>query len=382
MVSSLPTGIAMAITINVVVSVYFFAVYKAQKNSPSYLFWSASCALYAVGIILSVTAHSGEGLQVVNTLACLSLFTASFGLYCGLNKFELAPGSLRFYSRVKSLFYGGCVAILVAAFYGPVINVVASVGIAMMYVITEGFFYERQSPYKKIYLALRTVLLVHAFVLFLQGIILLVKMLAGQGAGTILLFNMVLLSHLILTVVTALVLPMLHVMHQRYRWEKMANLDELTGLPSRRAFVNKAAKSLASQDKACHSLLMVDIDHFKQVNDKYGHAFGDDVLNRVGKTLADSLRDTDIVGRMGGEEFAILLPGVNTDLAQNIANRLRLRVAELRFKHQGEVVTITVSIGIAVSHEVLYNWEYLYTQADRALYTAKRQGRNLVYVFG
>ena len=126
---------------------------------------------------------------------------------------------------------------------------------------------------------------------------------------------------------------------------------------------------------------MVDIDHFKQVNDQFGHTFGDEVLSRVGKMLAEGLRQTDIVGRMGGEEFAILLPGVSTERAQSVADRLRHKVSELQFKRGDKQVSITVSIGIAVSHEVLYDWEHLYSQADQALYSAKREGRNLVYVF-
>ena len=126
---------------------------------------------------------------------------------------------------------------------------------------------------------------------------------------------------------------------------------------------------------------MVDIDHFKQVNDQFGHTFGDEVLSRVGKMLAEGLRETDIVGRLGGEEFAILLPGISTERAQGVADRLRRKVSELKFKQGEQQVNITVSIGIAVSHEVLYNWEHLYSQADQALYTAKREGRNLVYVF-
>ena len=379
--SSLPIGIVMAVVINVLVSVYFFAVYRAQQRNPSYLYWSVSCALFAAGICASVVAHAVEGLQAVNALACLLLYTASFGLYCGLNKFELSPGSIRFYRRVRSLFIAGSALIAVAGFYAAMVNVVASVGMALMFVMTEGLFYQRKSPYKKVYLVLRALLLLHAFVLFLQGIVILVQTLAAQDSVTHYLFNIVLLSHLVLTVATALVLPLLQVMYQRHQWQTLANLDELTGLASRRAFVQKAAKSLSANDQACHSLLMVDIDHFKQVNDQFGHTFGDEVLSRVGKMLAEGLRETDIVGRLGGEEFAILLPGISTERAQGVADRLRRKVSELKFKQGEQQVNITVSIGIAVSHEVLYNWEHLYSQADQALYTAKREGRNLVYVF-
>ena len=381
MSSGLPIGIMMAFVINVLVSVYFFAVYRAQQRNQSYLYWSVSCALFAAGIGASVIAHAAEGLQAVNTLACLLLFTASFGLYCGLNKFELSPGSIKFYRRVRSIFVVGSALITVAGFYSAMVNVVASVGMALMFVMTEGLFYQRKSPYKSVYLVLRVLLLLHAFVLFLQGIVILVQTLAAQDSDTRYLFNIVLLSHLVLTVATALVLPLLHVMNQRRQWQKLANLDELTGLPTRRAFVQKAAKSLSADDQACHSLLMVDIDHFKQVNDQFGHTFGDEVLSRVGKMLAEGLRQTDIVGRMGGEEFAILLPGVTTERAQSVADRLRHKVSELQFKREDKQVSITVSIGIAVSHEVLYDWEHLYSQADQALYSAKREGRNLVYVF-
>ena len=194
MSSGLPIGIVMAFVINVLVSVYFFAVYKAQQRNQSYLYWSASCALFAVGIGASVIAHAEDGLQLVNTLSCLLLFTASFGLYCGLNKFELSPGSIKFYRRVQSIFVVGGVIITVAGFYAAMVNVVASVGMALMFVMTEGLFYQRKSPYKRVYFVLRVLLLLHAFVLFLQGIVILVQTLAAQDSDTQYLFNIVLIS--------------------------------------------------------------------------------------------------------------------------------------------------------------------------------------------
>ena len=163
---------------------------------------------------------------------------------------------------------------------------------------------------------------------------------------------------------------------------QLATTDFLTGLPNRRHFMaaleNEHAR-LQRELASCASVLMLDIDHFKRVNDEYGHAVGDTVLRHLGALMCQALRKVDVPGRVGGEEFAILLPGTDLAAAAVFAERLRRRVAESSLTTDGGIlITITVSIGMAAMAGTDADCDAVLARADEALYRAKRGGRNRV----
>ena len=165
------------------------------------------------------------------------------------------------------------------------------------------------------------------------------------------------------------------------RMERLATTDDLTGLLNRRAFFARAdaARLLALRMRQPITLLMLDIDHFKQLNDRFGHATGDEALVKFSATCAEALRGHDILGRLGGEEFALVLPGTDLDGAIHAAERLRQGVVDTRLLTCGNSYTMTVSIGVVL----IAPDEDLPTglaRADHALYEAKRNGRNRVEV--
>jgi diguanylate cyclase (GGDEF)-like protein len=128
------------------------------------------------------------------------------------------------------------------------------------------------------------------------------------------------------------------------------------------------------------SLLMLDIDHFKTVNDTYGHLVGDEVLREVGRLLSETLRSTDFTARFGGEEFTVILPQTTEEQARHLAERLRLLIAALQFTHQARSFSITVSIGVAgLQPGALARRRSLLEKADQALYQAKKLGHNQVF---
>jgi diguanylate cyclase (GGDEF)-like protein len=166
--------------------------------------------------------------------------------------------------------------------------------------------------------------------------------------------------------------------------ETQAHTDPLTGLANRRHFFETAEAELSRSRRyqAALSLLMLDIDRFKEVNDAHGHRAGDRVLQKLAQTCREVLRAVDVVGRVGGEEFAILLPETAAEGALEVAERLREAVegAEVA-REEGVPLRVTVSIGVSTASGDA-NLDTLMSQADDALYDAKHRGRNRVCVFG
>ena len=165
------------------------------------------------------------------------------------------------------------------------------------------------------------------------------------------------------------------------RMERLATTDELTNVLNRRAFFSRAesARLLALRQRQPIALLMLDIDHFKQLNDRFGHATGDEALTLFARTTGEILREHDILGRMGGEEFALALPGTDLDGAMQAAERLRQATTAIRLLTCGNNYTMTVSIGLVVI-EPNEDLPAALARADRGLYAAKRNGRNRVEV--
>jgi diguanylate cyclase (GGDEF)-like protein len=166
--------------------------------------------------------------------------------------------------------------------------------------------------------------------------------------------------------------------------ERQARLDYLTGLANRRHFMEQAERELARTLRYRNPLtmLMLDIDHFKSVNDTYGHKIGDQVLQKLSAVCRESLREFDVIGRLGGEEFAVLLPMTDADRAWEIAERLRQSLARsVVLLEQGLPLNFTVSIGVAQLADGDINVDTLLHQADQALYQAKHGGRNQVCIY-
>ncbi|MDP6690078.1 MAG: diguanylate cyclase [Alphaproteobacteria bacterium] len=167
------------------------------------------------------------------------------------------------------------------------------------------------------------------------------------------------------------------------RLEYFATTDALTEVANRRSFLDRAEAEF-DRAKRYHrnvSILMIDVDQFKTVNDQHGHAVGDDVLSCTAAACREALRDSDILGRVGGEEFAALLPEAGAETAHLVAERLRLAVAGLSIKGNGGAISASVSIGVSTAAKARGNLNEIMAEADEALYEAKRQGRNRVVHF-
>ncbi|MDE1900661.1 MAG: diguanylate cyclase [Alphaproteobacteria bacterium] len=163
---------------------------------------------------------------------------------------------------------------------------------------------------------------------------------------------------------------------------RQASTDALTGISNRRYFQNQAEQELRRARRFARDMtvMMIDIDHFKPVNDTYGHAAGDAVIQGVVKRAEESLRQSDSIGRLGGEEFAVLLPETGIDAAYDVAERLRKHIENRPLIAEHNVIPCTVSIGIAQLSARDGTIEDLIRRADTALYAAKNNGRNRVEI--
>ena len=187
------------------------------------------------------------------------------------------------------------------------------------------------------------------------------------------------LNLLICLLVTLVVIALLARVVRRYqrKIEAQATLDSLTGLPNRRGFDLLAAQAIheAVREPKPLSALLLDLDHFKRLNDTYGHLAGDQVLTGFARDLESCLRQSDIVCRWGGEELIILLKDTDSATALKIAEKIRLLTEQRHYEYEGQSLHLTVSIGLTTlqADDTLHN---LLSRADKAMYRAKQTGRN------
>jgi diguanylate cyclase (GGDEF)-like protein len=185
--------------------------------------------------------------------------------------------------------------------------------------------------------------------------------------------------------VTAFFLGYALLSHRRHRAEliRLAERDELTGLLNRRAIVRKAVELLTRARESRGTLIigLIDLDHFKSINDRYGHAVGDQLLQRFAAALRTSLHTREVFGRYGGEEFLVLFPDCSMDQARQASERLRTTLRDQRLRVEEQEVAVTLSLGLASYEPGDVLFDQVARRADIALYVAKTQGRDRIEVY-
>jgi diguanylate cyclase (GGDEF)-like protein len=163
--------------------------------------------------------------------------------------------------------------------------------------------------------------------------------------------------------------------------ERLTRQDGLTGLFNRNTFVELSRSELkrAQRQGSATTILLLDLDHFKRVNDTWGHPAGDTVLRHVATLASTTVRSTDLVGRLGGEEFIVLLPNTSAEAGRKLAEKLRQRLEASVVQWESTRIPVTASFGLAsTTPDEKRDFDHLYTEADKALYLAKQRGRNRV----
>ncbi len=171
--------------------------------------------------------------------------------------------------------------------------------------------------------------------------------------------------------------------HLLVQLRQQAEIDYLTDVFNRRSFIKLVEKARASaqRDDSTLSLIAIDLDRFKSVNDTYGHAAGDAALQHFSSVITSSLRPGDILGRTGGEEFMVLLPDTKMFDAFDVAERLRLEIEQSVVESEKTQVNLTISLGVSSAPRGEKTFDQLAKESDAALYKAKQCGRNQVAAF-
>jgi diguanylate cyclase (GGDEF)-like protein len=187
---------------------------------------------------------------------------------------------------------------------------------------------------------------------------------------------------LLFTIAIAFILLAMAKERTEFRHKTEAMIDSLTGIANRRAFLHEGTLLMQRQnvDKRPAAVLLIDLDHFKSINDRFGHAIGDRVLQVFAETASANVKTTDLVGRLGGEEFAAVLYDAGREQALLVAERIRTAFAATAVEVDGRPVKATASIGMVINEDPTFDVSALLAQADHALYHAKERGRNRVEI--
>jgi len=343
---------------------WLFGHYEAPAKHPEWTYWAAGVAMAhwwaVVGVLLTaLCAHwhlayrqkaSGAAVALQIVIAALYLY---FGAYVALLDLRFSTGAGSATYMVICIMFG------VLALMRPAISVPM---FSMTYLIFS-YLLESTPVDENQILSLRIMALVAPALALMTAC-----MNWSQYSKAVLLRRQLRRSNEALQ-------------QQKQELAFLADHDALTGLYNRREFMRLAQAELLwmNREPAETSVVVLDIDFFKKVNDVYGHPGGDAVLKATSQALAQSLRATDILARLGGEEFIVLLPNTDDVGARQVAEKMREAVGRMEVIYEGHPIPITASLGVSTlsaSHEA--DIDSVYAAADRALYVAKQTGRNRV----
>lgn len=350
-----------------------------HRSVPAFGMWTISFALCAVAAALLVARDSFPGFLAIDTANSLRFLALGLA-WQAARHFTGKKGSLALALAPAILWM---VASTLSVFGGDIrLRILVSSPVVAAYVLAIARELWRASP-RHVWIArpAAIVLACHGGVFVARFfLVMFVADSAAAGAGIAgPLHPIAILEAIVVAVALAFLLLSAAKDEIGLKHRDAALLDPLTGVSNRRGFEAEAERMLlrARRDGSATALLLLDLDHFKAVNDTWGHPVGDRALQSVAKAVSDELRGGDVLGRLGGEEFAIALAGSRTDQAAVLAERVRRAVAGLTIRKGEASIELTVSIGVAALRGAA-SLDKLMSQADAALYRAKALGRNRV----
>ena len=372
----LPTLISLCFILNLFIAVFFFSVYSYKKQ-PSFLFFATACCSF-------ITAIALIGLRGVIDYPLLTYFFAYLFIILTplLLILGLIPQSTVLAVKLTPLYYACaiCCTLLLAVYLIDAGQIITSIITAVLFSYAAYLMIKTPSVAKVQQRLLIACFSLHSVVMLLQVVLLVLPYFsqisqANLAAG----LQLLLVSHLFLTTASALILPFIAFANEESKLINLANHDPLTQLLNRRGFFRLCKKitHTATLDSRV-SLIMLDIDLFKQVNDRYGHETGDEAIKWIAQHINELFFEAGITARIGGEEFAIFLNQKNLTQARQLAQKLCRSIDQYPFYFNGNSIALSVSAGVSSALIRDLNMQELLLQADKRLYLAKETGRNKV----
>ena len=379
MVLDLATLFIIAVFVSAVAGLLLLLSWLQSRNVRALAYWGAALILGSVGVAI-VAAYS-NGADVWSIAISNALIAAAYGLiWSGVRNFEGHPTSVPFMLAGATIWLLAC---QIEAFYAsPAARAVLMSAIVVAYSLLSAWeLWQGRGEGLVSRWPIIVLLLVHAAI-FLVRIPLAGSLPLAMTSHEIHVdwWTFVIFEAVFFSVSIAYLLGGM-TRERIVLWHKHASLiDPLTGVSNRRAFMERGEKLLrrAWFERRPAALLLFDLDRFKAINDTYGHHAGDQVLTAFCGVAADAIRPGDLFGRLGGEEFACLLPGAPLDGGLDVAERIRRNFEATPLKIGGDTLSATVSVGVALSADRNQDLAALIMEADRALYRAKANGRNRV----
>ncbi len=374
----LPTVIMLALAINLIVGVYLYLLYQRKPKDRCFKLWSVSCACFVLGAVLVVLRPYAIPDFFSFFIADCLLLLAPVYVLAGLVQFSRFRYTKR---RRQQAFAALAIALasLLLSYQQPgLLSVAVALAIALTFCLCAYLLQKSIITEPAFTRTLQSVFLLHALVMLVQAALVLLnwQQLNIHGLPEASVYT--LLSHILLTTLTALLLPWLSFLKLERKLTLKSQRDGLTRLANREHFFNQVERYWQLHPSVPAVFMMIDIDFFKAVNDTFGHAVGDRAIASVAKLLSKQLRSNDIIGRIGGEEYAALLIDIDEQTALRISQRLCQQVAEQIQYIDDAKVELTISIGMV--HVIPYQHDPVkaFKQADEALYASKQAGRNTV----
>jgi diguanylate cyclase (GGDEF)-like protein len=368
-----PTLFFVAVCLAGLLGVFLIVVFLQQRNAPALAWWGSAYLIGASSMALS--SAPAPMFALPPELPAALMFVACGIIWNGVRLFHgrrLLP---------LAMFAGAIVWVILCQIPALSQGSSARIGLGALVVAVYTFFIAfelRRERRKSLYsrTAATVVPGLHAAI-FLMPLGMRAFLPEALAASWLLVFS---LETIIYAVGTAFIVLLMVLDHHVHVYRTAASTDHLTGLINRRAFLD-GALGLCAQQAARGlpvTLMMFDLDHFKSINDRFGHAVGDDVLRLFAQVVGTSMRASDVSGRLGGEEFAAIFPG-DLDMVGRVAERIRSAFEAAGVTVGPHAIGATVSIGAATAYAPVTSIDALIARADAALYSAKHGGRNRMH---
>lgn len=377
----LPTLLLLSVAINLLIGGLLWAIFRLRARQHCFRLWALACVAFAAGSLFASSRVLIDEPWVTVFLAHVFLGLSPLLVLAGLQRFAgHSSRKTRRFRHSLLVAAGGYCLVLLFAFQGDPLSarlLTALFSAAIFSFTVYGLSKLDTTPSLPVRV-LKVLFTMHGVLMMSQVLIITADWLGFHQTHTGFVLRLILVNHILLATATALALPLLAFTQSEQRLRIMAERDGLTGLYNRRSLFREGIRAFdnALQTESPMAVLMMDLDHFKQINDRWGHAAGDEALRLVARTLKAELRDDDIIGRVGGEEFAVVLRISNDDNIRIITRRLLDAIATRGQEIQGLPLYLSASIGGVERADRHTTFADMMMEADAALYNAKDKGRN------